>query len=99
MKKLLSGLLGVCLLGGAGGAASWEVASFTPSAISPRLPSAEQAVALTEGSRAPLWWLRRPHRVALTLGWIGMPARDQQARRLAGVEPAGGVQMLPRQGE
>jgi hypothetical protein len=76
MRRSFTGVVAACLLAAATGAAAWEIARFTPSAVSPRLPAPEQAVALRETQRAPLWWLRRPHRVAQARGWLGVPSAD-----------------------
>jgi hypothetical protein len=80
MKRALLGAACAGLLGAAGMAPGWEVASYTPSAVAPQLPAPAQAVALSSGQRAPLWWLRRPHREAVALGWLGVPPRAPAGR-------------------
>jgi hypothetical protein len=75
-RRRLIGAVAACLTAAGTGAAAWEIARFTPSAVSPRLATPEQAVALRETQAAPLWWLRHPHRVAQARGWPGVPSAD-----------------------
>lgn len=93
MRNLPVVVVAAALLAASAQAWSWEVASYTPSAVVPQLPAAAQAVTLKQASRAPLWWLRRPHRLAAERGWIGVPATagqvaGQAAGQVAGVRPA-----------
>lgn len=83
MKRVLRGAVCAALLGAAGAVPAWEVASYTPSAVVPLLPAADQAVALRAGQQTPLWWLRRPHQEALALGWLGVSPRAASPGRVA----------------
>ncbi|WP_295888404.1 hypothetical protein [uncultured Thiohalocapsa sp.] len=104
MRNLLIGVVGAGFLTAGAGAWGWEVASYTPSAVVPQLPSAAQAVRLTQSPRAPLWWLRRPYQQATARAWMGVPARPapppieqasqmapQSAPQVAGLRSAGGA--------
>ena len=54
MKRVLRGAVCAALLGAASAVSAWEVASYTPSAVVPLLPAADQAVALRAGQQTPL---------------------------------------------
>lgn len=82
MKQVLLGTVCAGLLSAAGAAPAWKLASYTPSAVAPQLPAPAQAVELSSGQRAPLWWLRRPHREALAMGWLGVPPQAPTGRTL-----------------
>jgi hypothetical protein len=85
MKKLLEVGLVAALALSFRAAGAWEVASYTPTAVSPRLPTPQQAVRIREAGGTPLWWLRRPHRQAAARGWIGLPALDSLGDRADGL--------------
>jgi hypothetical protein len=57
-------------------ALAWGVAAYSAVAVAPQLPTADQAMVLAQSPRAPLWWLRAPHQRAQSLGWLGVPARE-----------------------
>lgn len=101
MRRRFTGVVAACLLAAGTGAAAWEIARFTPSAVSPRLPAPEQAVALRDTQRAPLWWLRRPHREAQARGWLGVPSADAaEALSLApSRSPSAASRQAPARGE
>lgn len=100
-RRGLIGAVAACLMAASTGASAWEIARFTPSAVSPRLPAPEQAVALRETQRAPLWWLRHPHRVAQARGWLGVPSVEAaEAQRMAALRsPSAVSRQAPPRGE
>jgi hypothetical protein len=99
-RRGLIGAVAACLLAGGTGAAAWGIARFTPSAVPPRLPAPEQAVALRETQRGPLWRLRQPHRVAQARGWLGVPSVGAaEAQRTALRSPSALSGQAPPRGE
>lgn len=79
MNKFAVSAAATILTSVSGSVWAWEVKVYYPSAISPALPSPEEAVQLRAQQPFLLRPFRHAYREANLHGWIGMPSVEQSS--------------------
>ena len=76
MNKMVIGATAIVLIAGPASALAWEAKAYYPSAITPTMPSADEAVRVTAQPPLLLRSVRHAYREAKRRGWVGVPPLD-----------------------
>ena len=81
MNTMIIGAAAVVLIAGSASVSAWEAKAYYPSAITPTMPSADEAVQVS--AQPPLLFrsVRHAHREAKQRGWVGVPALDSRTTK------------------
>lgn len=79
MNKMIIGIAATVLIVGSAPVSAWEAKAYYPSAITPEMPSADEAVRVAAQPPLLLRPLRHAHREARHRGWIGVPSIERNS--------------------
>lgn len=81
MKKMVISAAAIVLIAGPASVLAWEAKAYYPSAITPTMPSADEAVRVTAQPPLLLRSVRHAHREAKQRGWFGVPSLDSRTTK------------------
>ena len=77
MGKIIIGTVAIILIAGSSQVLAWQAKTYYASAITPEMPSVDEAVRLAAQPPSLLGPLQRAHRESKLRGWTGVPYFEQ----------------------